>query len=163
MKQNDSHDVAWSPEFMVGYWVNRASRALLRDLDERLRPFGFAMSQLPVLCALAHTPTLSQKELATQARVEQPTMAEMLTRMERDGVVKREPNPEDKRVVLISLTQRSRARIGKAKAALVEAERAAMAGLSEAEQRQLRDLLCRVSNNLGPLSTESQQKNGGKR
>ena len=50
------------------------------------------MSHLPVLRALVHGRALSQKDLAEQARVEQPTMAEMLVRMERDGVVEREPN-----------------------------------------------------------------------
>jgi DNA-binding MarR family transcriptional regulator len=101
-----------------------------------------------VLRALAHTRALSQKDLARHARVEQPTMAEMLARMERDGVVERGPNPEDKRGVLISLKPRSRGRLAKARVALAEAERDAMAGLSQAEQQQLRDLLKRVVANL---------------
>lgn len=156
MKQDGpGRDAPWDPESTAGYWINRVSRALLRDFDARLRPHGFAMSHLPVLRALVHGRALSQKDLAEQARVEQPTMAEMLVRMERDGVVEREPNPEDRRGVLISLTHRSRARIPKAKAALVEGERAAMAGLSQTDQRLLRELLQRVADNL--------EENGGVR
>jgi DNA-binding MarR family transcriptional regulator len=139
---------AWDPEAAAAFWINRASRSLLRHLDARLRPLGFAMSHLPVLRALARGEALSQSDLARIARVEPPTMAEMLARMERDGVVQREPNPDDKRAILISLTPRSRARIPEAKAALVEAEREAMAGLSEAEQQLLRDLLQRVVRNV---------------
>jgi DNA-binding MarR family transcriptional regulator len=166
MKQDGAAAAAaWDPESTAGYWINRVSRALLRDFDARLRPLGFAMSHLPVLRALARTRALSQKDLAEHARVEQPTMAEMLARMERDGVVEREPNPDDRRGVLISLTQRSRARLPKAKTALVEGERAAMAGLSLVEQRHLRDLLQRVAKNLEPTATAQREReeNGGVR
>jgi MarR family transcriptional regulator, transcriptional regulator for hemolysin len=150
----DTKAEAWDPESTAGFWINRASRLLLRRLDGRLRPFGFAMSYLPVLRALARNQSLSQKELAQLARVEQPTMAEMLARMERDGVVQREPNPDDKRGNLISLTRSTRARFPKAKAALVEGEREAMAGLSDAEKVLLRKLLQRVVRNVESSESE---------
>ena len=146
--QVEERPAGWDPESTAGFWINRASRLLLRHLDARLRPFGFAMSQLPVLRSLARTPSLSQKELAQLARVEQSTMAQMLARMERDGVVQHEANPDDKRGVLVSVTQRARARFPEAMAALVEGEREAMAGLTDAEQALLRNLLGRVVKNL---------------
>src|SRR5262252_2229808 len=68
------------PEKLVGFWINLASRTIVRVLDARLRPLGFAMSHLPVLRALAQGGALSQKELARMARVEQQTMAELLAR-----------------------------------------------------------------------------------
>jgi len=136
------------PESMPAYWINRASRAIVRRTDERLRPLGFALSYLPVLRALAGGGSLSQRELAHAAGVEPPSMAETLARMERDGVIQREPNPDDKRGNLISLTRSSRARFPKARAVLVEGEREAMAGLSDAEQVLLRDLLQRIVRNL---------------
>jgi hypothetical protein len=57
----------------------------------------FVEGWVPVLRALAEGGSLAQKELARLARVEQPTMAEMLARMERDRLVERHPNPDDKR------------------------------------------------------------------
>jgi DNA-binding MarR family transcriptional regulator len=136
------------PEALVGFWINRASRSLLRLADARLRPFGFAMSQLPVLRALSEGGSLSQKDLARMAHVEQPTMAEMLARMERDGLVQREPNPDDRRGTLTSLTRRARARVSKATEALVEGEREAMTGFSEKEKALFVELLQRVVRNL---------------
>jgi DNA-binding MarR family transcriptional regulator len=107
------------------------------------------MSYLPVLRALAMAGRpLSQTELAQAAGVEQSTMAETLARMVRDGLVEREPNPDDGRGTLISLTRRSRSRFPKARAVLVEGERAAMAGLSDVEKALLLDLLRRVVRNL---------------
>jgi len=136
------------PEAMVGFWINLASRTIVRVVDARLRPFGFAMSQLPVLRALGEGGALAQKELARRARVEQPTMAEMLSRMERDGLVEREPNPDDKRGSLTSLTRSARARFPKAAEVLVEGEREALAGFSEEERALFLEFLQRVVKNL---------------
>jgi len=79
---------------------------------------------------------------------EQPTMAEMLARMERDGIIEREPDPNDKRASLTSLTRRSRARLPKAKSALLQGELDALAGFTEEEKRTLHALLQRVAANL---------------
>jgi MarR family transcriptional regulator for hemolysin len=146
--QNGEVTAHWDPESTAAFWINRASRLLLRHFDACLRPFGFAMSHLPVLRVLADGRSHSQTELAQAAGVEQPSMAETLARMVRDGVIQREPNPDDKRGALISITRRSRARFPKAKAALVEREHQAMAGFSAAEKALLRDLLQRVAKNL---------------
>lgn len=120
----------------------------MRLHDERLRELGLRMGQLPVLIALESGGSLSQKELALAARVEQPTMAEALSRMERDGLVRREPNPNDKRGSLISLSRTARARIPKAKAALARGQEEALAGLDPKERAMLLGLLKRVVGSL---------------
>nr|WP_275410201.1 MarR family transcriptional regulator [Streptomyces sp. SID14478] len=56
------------------------------------------------MAALAQGGAMSQKELARLARIEQPSMAQLLARMERDGLVERAPAPDDRRGSLISLT-----------------------------------------------------------
>jgi MarR family transcriptional regulator, transcriptional regulator for hemolysin len=106
------------------------------------------MGQLPVLHALKDGASRSQKDLACLAGVEQPTMAEMLARMERDGVIQREPNPKDRRGSLVSLTQRSRLRLPKARKELIQAEKEATAGFSTAEKEILLNLLKRVVGNV---------------
>ena len=137
-----------APEALVGFWINLASRTIVRVLDERLRPLGFAMSHLPVLRALAQGGPLSQKELARIARVEQQTMAELLTRMERAGLVERTPNPEDKRGSLMSLSRNAKLRFPKAAEALHAGERQAMEGFSAEEKALFVELLQRVMKNL---------------
>jgi DNA-binding MarR family transcriptional regulator len=136
------------PEQLVGFWINLASRTIVRVLDARLRPLGFAMSHLPVLRALAQGGALSQKELARMARVEQQTMAELLARMERDGLVERDQNPADKRGTLTSLSRNARARFPNAAAVLHEGERQAMAGFSDEEKTVFLNFLQRVMKNL---------------
>ncbi len=146
--QDETSPESWDPGSSASFWINRASRLLLRLQEGHLRPLGFGMSQMPVLHALQDGGALSQKELARWARVEQPTMAEMLARMERDGVVQREPNPKDRRGSLFSLTRRARLRLPKAKAALIQGEQEVMAGFSATEKELLLTLLQRVVSNL---------------
>jgi DNA-binding MarR family transcriptional regulator len=149
MRRDREEEAPWNPEFSPAFWINRVSRSLLRRGDGRLRPLGFAMSYLPVMRALALAGRpLSQTELAEAVGVEQPTMAETIARLVRDGMVQRDPNPDDKRSTVISLTRLSRARFPKARAVLIEGEREAMAGLSDDEKALLRDLLKRVLKNL---------------
>jgi DNA-binding MarR family transcriptional regulator len=144
----------WAPEESCAYWINQASRALVRLHESRLRPLGFGMSHLPVLFALEEREPLSQKELAQAARVEQPTMAEALVRMERDGVVQREPNPHDKRGSLTSLTRTARTRLPEAKAALYRGEDEATAALSAKEKAQLIEMLKRVVRSLEAIEAK---------
>jgi MarR family transcriptional regulator, transcriptional regulator for hemolysin len=155
--QNGPEQAHGRPESMTGFWINRASRTIVRQMDACLHPFGFALSYLPVLRALAPGKPLSQKELARVARVEQPTMVETIARMERDGIVRRQPNPDDKRGNLVSLTRKSRARFPKARAAILEGEREATAGFTDDEKALLRSLLQRVVSNLERREASSAQ------
>ncbi len=138
----------WHPQASASFWINRASKLLMQLQDERIRPLGLRVSQIPVLFALEHDGPISQKELAQRAKVEQPTMAEMLARLERDGVIERQPNPQDKRGSLNALTLKSRLRIPDAKATLVQMEKDMTTGFSEAEKVLLVSLLQRVIQNL---------------
>ncbi|WP_235271741.1 MULTISPECIES: MarR family winged helix-turn-helix transcriptional regulator [Gluconobacter] len=60
--------------------------------------------QIPVFLALGKGEIRTQKVLAELAGIEQPGMATLLARMERDGLIEREPDPDDKRVSQIRLS-----------------------------------------------------------
>jgi DNA-binding MarR family transcriptional regulator len=127
-----------------GHYISRLARAYARVGDVRLREVGFATAQLPVLTALKDGAQLSQAELARLAKVEQPTMAQLLSRMERDGIIRRTPDPNDRRSSLIALTDEARGRMPAARAILQAGNREAMRGLSDQEVATFIDLLQRV-------------------
>jgi hypothetical protein len=77
--------------------INRASRALARDGDTTLKPLGLRYAQVPVLALLREGTELTQKDLAEASGIEQPSMAQLLTRMDRDGLIRRTPHPRDAR------------------------------------------------------------------
>ena len=128
--------------------LGRVARGFTRIADADLREIGLAAGQLPVLVSLKKSKALSQAELARIAQVEQPSMAQLLTRMERDGLVERVDDPADKRSRLISLTPLAARRLPKAKALMDAHSQQALAGLSQAETDQLLALLQRVNANV---------------
>lgn len=75
-------------------------RRAWRDLPHRHRRetsgfqrLGLAIARVPVLYALKDGAHSTQTELAKMAHIEQPTMAQLLGRMERDGLIGRTANP----------------------------------------------------------------------
>ncbi|MCS4244715.1 MULTISPECIES: MarR family winged helix-turn-helix transcriptional regulator [Rhizobium/Agrobacterium group] len=143
----------WDPLKQPGHYFSRIARGLARVGDARLRELGFATAQLPVLTALKGGDRLSQIELARWAKVEQPTMAQMLARMERDGLIKREPDPRDKRSSLVSLTDGALARLPAGRAVLRQGNADMTKGLSLEEVDTLVSLLRRVLDNVEALET----------
>jgi DNA-binding MarR family transcriptional regulator len=141
-------DKPWQPWTMPALLIATAARALARATDARFRGIGISMSQLPVLVALKDGASLPQKELTRLAGVEQPSMAQLLARMERDGVIRRKPDPADGRSSLISLSPRTLKLIDAARAIMTEGNRDALAGFSDSEVSQLVALLQRVIANV---------------
>ena len=72
-----------------GHLISLAARSFARLSESRLKPLGFGVGQLPVLIALQNGNASTQGELARFAKIGQPPMAQMLTRMERDGLIER--------------------------------------------------------------------------
>jgi DNA-binding MarR family transcriptional regulator len=143
-KYAPAEHLGWDPSAAPTFWINHASRQIMRRFEQDLRPLGFGMAYVHVLGALEEGPQ-QQKE---HAHVEQPTMAALLTRMERDGLIAREPHPTDKRASLITLTARAKSRLPAARERLRDGADAALSGLSEREQATLLALLQRIAKNL---------------
>nr|WP_230841420.1 MarR family transcriptional regulator [Gloeobacter morelensis] len=121
--------------------------------EARLKPLGFGVGQLPVLVALQDGQAASQRDLARFARIEQPSMAQMLARMERDGLICRIPDPADGRSSRISLTESARTRLPDACAVLFQGNRDALNGFTDEEATQLVVLLTRLIANLDRIAS----------
>lgn len=135
-----------------GHLISLAARGFTRLSESRLKPLGFGVGQLPVLVALQDGSASTQRDLARFAKVEQPPMAQMLARMERDGLIKRTPDPADGRSSRIVLTKAARKRMPEAIAVLFEGNRAALAGFTQGEAVQLVELLTRLISNLDQIA-----------
>jgi DNA-binding MarR family transcriptional regulator len=128
----------------VGQLTNRAARLFRRLAERRLEPLGLAAGHLPVLTALMASEALSQKALTEQAGIEQPTMAATLSRMERDGIIERHPDPRDGRSFLFSLTPRTRGKVAEIQAVVAGMSEDALSGLSDEERQAVRSTLERL-------------------
>jgi DNA-binding MarR family transcriptional regulator len=131
-----------------GYLINRTARLFARWSDARFRDLGMASAQIPVLACLTDGDARTQKDLAQVIQIEQPTMAQLLTRMERDGLIKRSTDPNDKRSSLISLTKLAHNRLPEARAILDEGSEIALKRLSASDIATLTRLLTIVMENM---------------
>jgi len=92
----------------LGYVVNHVARLFARALDKRLARHGVALGQFAPLLILWEQEGITQSEVARRLDIEQPTMANTLRRMERDGLVVTSPDPHHRRQVLIHLSDKGR-------------------------------------------------------
>lgn len=135
-----------------GHLISLAARGFSRLSEARLKPLGFGVGHLPVLIALQDGNASTQRDLARFAKVEQPPMAQMLARMERDGLIERTPHPEDGRSSRIVLTEAAQARMPGAIETLFEGNREALDGFTDTEATQLVALLKRLIANLDQIA-----------
>ncbi|WP_326644921.1 MarR family transcriptional regulator [Streptosporangium sp. NBC_01755] len=127
--------------------LSRVSR-LARHLD-RARRAAFAEHDLEiwefdVLTALRRAGEpyeMSPGALLRATLVTSGTMTNRIDRLTAAGLVRRRPDPEDRRGVLVSLTGTGRTRVDSAFDDLLRRERELLASLQEREQQALADLL----------------------
>ena len=93
-----------APCLSIGSLTSKTGRLFTRLMEQKLKPAGMRAGQIPVFLALGKGEIRTQKVLAELAGIEQPGMATLLARMERDGLIEREPDPDDKRVSQIRLS-----------------------------------------------------------
>jgi DNA-binding MarR family transcriptional regulator len=79
--------------------VSHANRLMLEDL-------GVSAAQLATLAYLAKRPRSTMTDIAELLDLNKSGVSGMLARLERAGLVKREPSSDDKRASLIALTSK---------------------------------------------------------
>ncbi|MFB6349178.1 MarR family winged helix-turn-helix transcriptional regulator [Moraxella sp. ZJ142] len=93
----------------AGYLMNHIARQFAILLNDGLKPLGISPAQFPILLTLWEQDGLSQQELVEIADLKQATIANTLSRMERDGLIVRQDNPNDARSRLIFLSDTAKA------------------------------------------------------
>jgi len=131
-----------------GHVINYLARLFAKSLYRRIGQHGVNRGQFPVLLTLWEGDGVTQAALVEQLAVEQPTMAGTLKRMERDGLIKRVVDPNDRRQSHIHLTRRGKALEDALVASARETNAVALAGLSATESAQLIKLVKRMIENL---------------
>ena len=136
-----------------GHLISLAARGFTRLSEARLKPLGFGVGHLPVLVALRDGRASTQRDLARFAKIEQPPMAQMLARMERDGLIRRAPDPADGRSSRITLTEVAEARLPDAVVVLLRGNREVLRGFTDEEAGLLIALLTRLIANLDRIAS----------
>lgn len=131
-----------------GYLANLLARLFIRALDRRIEAYGLAHGQFPALLMVWERPGLTQAEIAAAVSVEQPTMANTLNRMERDGLIERRPDPLDRRRSLIYPAPRALAIRDDVLGCALEVNAQATRGMNDADRAEAIRLMRIMAANL---------------
>lgn len=82
----------------VGFLSADISRLMRTEFDRQVSVLGVTRAQWMVLARLARRPGCSQTELADMMEMERATAGRLVDRLEENGLVRREPDPADRRV-----------------------------------------------------------------
>jgi len=124
--------------------VSRLARHLDRARTAAFAAHGLQTWEFDVLSALRRQGPpyqLSPGALLRVTLVTSGTMTNRIDRLAHAGLVSRQPDPADKRGVLVALTDRGLAATDAALADLLTSERELLTGLDDTQRRQLAALL----------------------
>ena len=136
-------DLDVAPMGLLGR-IARLRTHLAREVEQTLAAHGLNSATFDVLATLRRSGppyALSPGDLLATTMVSSGTMTNRLDQLEKAGLVARTHNPEDRRSVIIALTEKGRAVVDEAVTAHVANQHRLVETLSSEEQKQLDGLL----------------------
>lgn len=154
--QRERPDLDVSPLHVLSR-ITRLARRLDLARGAAFAAHGLESWEFDVLSALRRAGApyeLSPGQLINETLVTSGTMTNRVHRLEHRGLVRRSPDPVDRRGVIVTLTAAGRQLADSALADLLEHEQTLLAQLADHERTGLADLLRRLS---APMETGTDQ------
>ena len=155
-------DVASTEAFAT---LARVGHVTLAEIDVRVdATFGVKQVVATALFTIdgADRP-LTPSEIGERMLIPSATLTATLDTLERQGWVQRLPNPEDRRSVLIEITDEGRSAADQMLPGIRQLERRALSVLNKTERRQLLGFLERILGELAVIETEPIEPLNGRR
>ncbi|MFB6778207.1 MULTISPECIES: MarR family winged helix-turn-helix transcriptional regulator [unclassified Streptomyces] len=132
----------------VSHAVSRVARLHRIAAGKALRAAGLYPGQEFLMMYLWDAGAVRQSELIKAVDLDPSTVTKMLQRLEQAGHVRRCPDPDDRRAVLVEASVGSCALHSDVERAWTDLEEHTLAGLDAAERTELARLLAKVEENL---------------
>jgi DNA-binding MarR family transcriptional regulator len=154
----DIYDSAtYQPGKSIGSLVNRVRVAMLTavgqelETDRRLAPLGLSAAQFIIIASLAKAEgPMSASDLCKGISYDAGAMTRMLDRLEGKGLIRRSRCAEDRRLMLLELTDEGRAAWPRMREVSMAVANRFLRGFTKAEARQLESFLLRMLENAQP-------------
>ena len=135
-----------SPINCVSYRLRRAARIMGRAYDDALSAHDLRNTQFTLLAALAIEGGKPHTELAESLGIETTTLTRNIDVLERRGLVRAIPDPTDRRVRVVELTDEGKARYETALAAWQGMQQKVLNSLGTGRWLETLDDLKRIEN-----------------
>jgi len=99
------------PSKYVCYKLSRVMRKVHRYYERKLSLYGITPSQFYVLSAVWEKDGVKFKDLAKSLEMDGSTLTSILDRLERQDLLERRDDPEDRRSLLVFLTEKAKQNI----------------------------------------------------
>ena len=128
--------------------VNEASYLFGEYVCRELEKIGMRYSYRHVLKPLMENDSLTQLELVNITKLKAPTISITLRNMEREGIVERQKNDNDRRETHVMITEKGKKMYKKVLAALAKAEKITLNGITDKELKAMRTVMNKMCGNL---------------
>ena len=146
---NNKQALPWdNPRFRNWIALVRAEKAVVRELSRALAPLNLKLGQLDVLMNLYRHPGQSQHDLARRLLVGRSNITMLLPQLEKQGLLRRESDAQDKRIMRLHLTETGEQRLMEALAVYTAVIDRVMDQSSVEECDQLGDIMRRITETL---------------
>ncbi|MXN67496.1 MarR family transcriptional regulator [Stappia sp. GBMRC 2046] len=125
----------------LAYLIAIVNRQLEDELQDKLRPEGIPIEQFRILSALKDGNGLAMGDLAARVLVDSTTLTKIIDRMVTAMLVYRAPDPNDRRKVLVFLTAKGGALIGRLEGVVGEQEEKLVNRLQQGKAEELTRIL----------------------
>jgi DNA-binding MarR family transcriptional regulator len=129
----------------VGYLLARGGGQAIRQLNRRLAPLGMRARHHSVLTVAADAGGRSQRELGELLGIDPSAVVALVDDLERDGLVRRDPHPVDRRTRLIVATDAGRERLARTRELARALDDELLAEFTEPERAAVLRLLRRIA------------------
>jgi MarR family transcriptional regulator, transcriptional regulator for hemolysin len=133
----------------IGLRLFNASKAVRRAFEATLAEAGGSIPIWLVLTNLKAGAWRSQHDLAGAVGIEGPTLTRHLDGLEALGLVRRRQDPDNRRAVLVELTEEGHALHARLLVVVIRFDRQLRKGLSAEDVAQLGALLAMLERNVG--------------
>ncbi len=123
------------------YLLNQANHAVRSQLEQALRALSLTGIQYTVLSIVGSRNGISSAELSRRFFVTPQTMNEIVTGLEKRGLLQRVASAENKRILTASLTSLGDETLKECDAIADEIEKSAFSDMSEKDFKELRRIL----------------------
>lgn len=96
------------PEIHLCFKLGKVTRKIYRYCESELAPFNITPAQFYALSVLFDQDGIKFKDMALRLSLDRSSLTGILDRMERGGFIERRADPDDRRSILIFLTEKSK-------------------------------------------------------
>ncbi len=128
----------------LGWMLRQIKQSMVCQADKLLGKHDLTHAQWAPMLRLRFHGSMSSAALARELAMDGGAMTRLLDRLEAKGLVQRERSVEDRRVVMVALSEAGRNAMAAAPGVLSQVFNAHLAGFTDQEFRTLVDLLQRM-------------------